>query len=108
MVKNAIEPQCWKWWKFPSMPGVWFTVSELQDENVILVYNLKDVEDRLLLFHIYSDQLVNKMQMMEYFNGKFDLNLTIEPFKTEQAVDRCLHARRQLCSRSNREIGGEQ
>lgn len=26
IVKNAMDPQCFKWWEFPSIPGYWFSI----------------------------------------------------------------------------------
>lgn len=52
------------------------------------------------LFHIFAQDDVTKLQMMEYFNEKFSLNLTIEEKKLEP-VDRTMRTEKDLCSRLN-------
>jgi dTDP-4-dehydrorhamnose reductase len=50
------------------------------------------------LFHVYSPTAVNKLQMMEYFNNKWLLNLKIEPFETPEKCDRSLCSEKLLCN----------
>lgn len=50
------------------------------------------------LFHVHAKDDVTKLQMMEYFNEKFDLNLTIVD-KAPEPVDRTMRTEKDLCSR---------
>lgn len=50
------------------------------------------------LFHVFAQDDVTKLQMMEYFNEKFSLNLTIEE-KRPEPVDRTMRTEKTLCSR---------
>lgn len=53
------------------------------------------------LFHVHSKDVVNKLQMVEYFNKKFDLNLSITPFEAPSACDRSLASEKELVSKLN-------
>jgi len=48
------------------------------------------------LFHVFARDDVSKLQMMAYFNEKFDLGLTIVEGKPEP-VDRTLRTEKELC-----------
>lgn len=50
------------------------------------------------LFHVFARDDVTKLQMMEYFNKKFSLNLTIEE-KRPEPVDRTMRTEKELCER---------
>jgi dTDP-4-dehydrorhamnose reductase len=51
------------------------------------------------LFHVHASDVINKYQMMTYFNDKFDLNLTIKEFQTPETCDRSLSSEKDLCSK---------
>lgn len=51
------------------------------------------------LFHVYAYDVVNKHQMMTYFNERFDLELTIQEFETPKVCDRSLSSEKGLCSK---------
>lgn len=50
------------------------------------------------LFHIFAQDDVTKLQMMEFFNEKFSLGLTINE-KRPEPVDRTMRTEKTLCSR---------
>jgi len=50
------------------------------------------------LFHVFARDDVTKLQMMEYFNEKFRLDLTIQE-KRPEPVDRTLRTEKDLCAR---------
>lgn len=50
------------------------------------------------LFHIFAQDDVSKLQLMEYFNEKFDLDLTIIE-KRPDAVDRTMRTEKELCAK---------
>lgn len=50
------------------------------------------------LFHIFAEDDVTKLQMMEYFNEKFALDLTIIEKKPDP-VDRTMRTEKELCSK---------
>lgn len=50
------------------------------------------------LYHVFAKDDVTKYQMMEYFNKKFDLGLTIEE-KTPAPVDRTMRTEKDLCAK---------
>ncbi|NBD26696.1 sugar nucleotide-binding protein [Paenibacillus glycinis] len=50
------------------------------------------------LFHIHAKDDVSKLDMMNYFNETFDLNLTIEE-KMPVSVDRTLRSEKSLCAK---------
>lgn len=37
MLKNALEPQCYKWWDFPLIPGRWVSVRSYPDGSHALL-----------------------------------------------------------------------
>lgn len=51
------------------------------------------------LFHIFAKDIVNKFQMMEYFNEVFDLALIINPFEATPSCDRSMASIKELCSK---------
>lgn len=51
------------------------------------------------LFHVFSKDVVNKLQMMEYFNEAFDLGLKIAPFETPVGCNRSLGTEKDLCEK---------
>ncbi|MBQ7958401.1 MAG: SDR family oxidoreductase [Oscillospiraceae bacterium] len=51
------------------------------------------------LFHAYAADDVTKYEMMQYFNKKFDLNLTINEFEASQPCDRTLRSDKELCKK---------
>lgn len=53
------------------------------------------------LFHIHAKDIVTKYEMMQYFNEKFDLNLTINPIETNIACNRSLASEKDLCIKLN-------
>ncbi len=53
------------------------------------------------LFHVHSKDIVNKLQMLEYFNEKFYLNLEITPFETVNSCDRSLASEKDLIKKLN-------
>lgn len=53
------------------------------------------------LFHVHASDVVNKLQMLEYFNEVWDLSLTINPFQTPAPCDRSLASEKTLCSKLN-------
>lgn len=50
------------------------------------------------LFHIFAQDDVSKLQMMEYFNEKFNLNLTIVE-KQPDPIDRTMRTEKELCEK---------
>lgn len=50
------------------------------------------------LYHVFAKDDVTKLQMMEYFNKKFDLRLTIIE-KQPEPVDRTMRTEKDLCSK---------
>lgn len=50
------------------------------------------------LFHVFAKDDVTKLQMMEYFNEKFRLGLTIQE-KCPEPVDRTLRTEKALCAK---------
>ena len=48
------------------------------------------------LFHVFAKDDVSKLEMMKYFNEKFNLNMTIMEKKPEP-VDRTLRTEKELC-----------
>lgn len=50
------------------------------------------------LYHVHADGDVNKLQMMNYFNNKFNLNLTIEAASPGEPVDRTMRSTKELNS----------
>lgn len=50
------------------------------------------------LFHVFAKDDVTKLQMMEYFNEKFDLHLDITE-KRPEAVDRTMRTEKDLCAK---------
>lgn len=50
------------------------------------------------LFHIFAEDDVTKLQLMKYFNKKFDLDLTIVE-KQPDPVDRTMRTEKELCTR---------
>lgn len=50
------------------------------------------------LYHVFAKDDVTKYQMMQYFNEKFNLGLTIEE-KTPAPVDRTLRTEKDLCAK---------
>lgn len=50
------------------------------------------------LFHVFAKDDVTKLQLMQYFNEKFNLGLTIEE-KTPPAVDRTMRTEKELCAK---------
>lgn len=53
------------------------------------------------LFHIHSADDVSKYTLLQYFNEKFDLNLTINEFATNPPCDRTLRSNKTLCTKLN-------
>lgn len=53
------------------------------------------------LFHIHAKDIVTKYQMMEYFNEKFDLDLTINLMAPATSCDRSMASEKELCERLN-------
>jgi dTDP-4-dehydrorhamnose reductase len=53
------------------------------------------------LFHVHAPTDVNKYQMMQYFNAKFNLNLTINAVAPGATVDRTLRSEKSLCGKLN-------
>jgi dTDP-4-dehydrorhamnose reductase len=51
------------------------------------------------LFHIYAKDIVTKYEMMQYFNKKFGLNLTINSMETNVACDRSMASEKDLCKK---------
>ena len=51
------------------------------------------------LFHVHAADIVRKYDMLTYFNERFDLNLTINEFKTPEICDRSLSSEKDLCSK---------
>lgn len=50
------------------------------------------------LFHIHAKDDVSKYQMLEYFDKKFDLDLTIKE-EAPEAIDRTLRTEKNLCAK---------
>lgn len=48
------------------------------------------------LFHIFSPVDVNKFQMLEFFNKKWNLNLKINEITTQETVDRTIRSNKEL------------
>lgn len=55
----------------------------------------KDLWD-IGLFHVFSKDIVTKLQMLEYFDEKFKLNLQIEPFAAPSSCNRSLGSSKPL------------
>lgn len=51
------------------------------------------------LFHVHAADDVSKYQMLHYFNDKFDLNLEINSYETEELCDRTLRTEKELCKK---------
>ena len=51
------------------------------------------------LFHVYSKDVVNKLQMLEYFDEKFDLDLDIAAFEPPVSCDRSLSSEKDLVAK---------
>lgn len=52
------------------------------------------------LFHVFAKDDVTKYQMMQYFNEKFDLNITINK-KEPPKSDRTMRTEKELCKKLN-------
>ena len=50
------------------------------------------------LFHVFAKDDVTKLQMLEYFNEKFQLGLTIQE-KRPDPVDRTMRTEKALCAK---------
>lgn len=50
------------------------------------------------LYHVFAADDVSKYQMLQIFNEKYSLNLTIEPFETS-GIDRTLRTEKDLCAK---------
>jgi dTDP-4-dehydrorhamnose reductase len=51
------------------------------------------------VFHIHSPVVVNKYTMMQYFNERFKLNMTIKNTTTPESCDRSLLSEKELCTK---------
>jgi dTDP-4-dehydrorhamnose reductase len=51
------------------------------------------------LFHVFSPTIINKLQMMEMFNNKWNLDLKIQEFKTPTICDRSMSTEKELCGK---------
>lgn len=49
--------------------------------------------------HIFSPTPINKFELVKMISDKYNLDLDIEPFETEQKVDRSLSTKYDLCSK---------
>lgn len=74
--------------------------------NGITTYEFAKICDKIIknnwyekgIFHVFAKDDVSKLDMMHYFNEKFNLNLTINE-KTPNKVDRTLKTEKELCSK---------
>ena len=53
------------------------------------------------LFHVHSPNIVNKLQMVQAFDKKFDLNLDITPFEPPNSCNRALASENDLIKKLN-------
>ena len=53
------------------------------------------------LWHVHAKDTVNKLQMVEYFSEKFDLDLKIKAFETPKPCDRSLSSKYDLTNKLN-------
>lgn len=53
------------------------------------------------LFHVYSSNIVNKLQMVQTFDKKFNLNLKIIPFEPQNGCNRALASEKDLVGKLN-------
>ena len=62
------------------------------------------IEDNLYekgLFHVHSPDIVNKHELLEMLNDKFEVGVTIKPIEASDAIDRSLSTVKKL----NKKLG---
>jgi len=74
--------------------------------GVTTLYLAQIIEDILNLrlyeggiFHVFSDEIVSKFELLSMINQIYDLGITINRFETPQSCDRSLSSEKDLCKR---------